>query len=60
MYNMISYTYSEMITMVKLINISPHTVIIFLCVMKAPEINYFSIFPVFNTVLLDTVIIPVL
>ena len=42
----------KMITTIKLINIFLHIAILFVCVMRAPEICSFSLFPVFSTILL--------
>ena len=54
------FIHSESITTVKLINISTLPIVtMFLCVMNAVEIYSLSIFTVFNTVLLSTVITPV-
>ena len=51
------HTYSEMITIVKLINISPNIVTFFVSVLIAPEIYYLSKFPLFNAVSLSTVML---
>lgn len=55
---MLIHTYdihSDMIIIVKLINIFPHLVTIFICVMTASEIYCLSKFALFNTVSLSTV-----